>query len=146
MVRTIKCLTSFGIVDTGSPFLTVASQAEPILQSIQYERTNEQYGEVLGGMERRRVPFATFYSQQMGPIERKQFVLGVVSTDVLEGTGGVFVGLIKTDDSRPTTLEQLLGHRYQSFCINFDANLLTFSKSSTSMVGENILELVSLCS
>ena len=46
-----KLFTYFGIVDTGSPFVTNPSQAEPILQSSRYDQTNEQYGEVIGGME-----------------------------------------------------------------------------------------------
>ena len=58
------------------------------------------------------MPFATFYSQQIGPVERKQLVPGVALADVLEENGGVFVGLINKDNSHPTALEQLLGHRY----------------------------------
>jgi len=139
-----QSFTFLGIVDTGSPFLTVPAQAEPILQSTQYGLTYEQYGEVLGGMGWRRAPFATLYSQEKGPIERKKVILGVASAKVLEETGGVFVGLIDRDDSRPTALEQLLGRRYRSFCINFDANLLTFSKSSISVDEPHSLELVDL--
>jgi len=139
-----RSFTYFGIVDTGSPFLTVPSQANNVLQSSQLERTNEQYGDVIGGMEWRCVPFATLYSQQKGPIERKKIVLGVASSEVLEETGGVFVGLINKDNSRPTALEQLLGQRYRSFCINFDTDLLTFSKSNISADDPNSLELVDL--
>ena len=104
------------IVDTGSPFLVVpnycdrqkygcflAEQSRPSGLAPTLERFDNNEGEV----EWRRAPFSFLEASgsMMGP---PQMVFGVASESLLNGSGGVFLGLIRDTDAwiRPSFLGQ----------------------------------------
>jgi hypothetical protein len=117
-------LKYFGILDTGSPFLTSPTVALERSYPTKYPTTKEQYGESTGGVLWRRADYVTLLvagnDGQM--VERKNIVLGVASEQVLRETGGIFVGLIERDDNRPTFLQQ---YGYRSFGIQFHPTATT---------------------
>jgi hypothetical protein len=146
--------TYYGIVDTGSPFITVPAQATFLLRPTVYKATKEQYGQVLDGMDWRRAPHLTLYGEQ-DIVPLKNIVVGVASSLVIKETGGIFVGLLPRDDARPTVWEQLsLGdcshHKYRSFSMDFDNKMLILSKKNLLAADEvdedaaNSLQLVDL--
>jgi hypothetical protein len=121
----------FGIVDTGSPFLTSPSLAmERTTVAMKFPTTLEQYGESTGGMEWRQARYASIF----GVEERENIILGIASSDVIQETGGIFVGLIEQDDHRPTFLQQF---GYQSFAMEFRQPGSSIVFSSGSMISEN---------
>jgi hypothetical protein len=111
--RQLHDFSYFGIVDTGSPFLTSPSLAMERTTSMakKFPTTLEQYGESTGGMEWRQTRYASILVE-----ERENIILGIASPDVIHETGGVFVGLMNQDDHRPTFLQQF---GYQSFAMEF---------------------------
>jgi hypothetical protein len=111
----------FGIVDTGSPFLTSPDQAlELALQSTKYPTSFEQYGESTGAMVWKKASEVALSQLLLQP----SIILGVASPNVMRESGGIFVGLVEQDDNRPTVLQQF-GYR----CFSFH-----FSNPSPSLV------------
>jgi len=108
----------YAVADTGSPFLTAPIEAADLSRRTQYSITNEQYGESVGGMEWRksRVTLNTM---------QKNMVFGLVPSNIVQDTGGLFCGLMQQDDARPTVLQQL---GYNSFVLDYANRLLHLSK------------------
>jgi hypothetical protein len=126
-------LKYFGILDTGSPFLTSPTVALERSYPTKYPTTKEQYGESTGGVQWRRADYVTLLvagkdGQTM--VERTNVVLGVASEQVLRETGGIFVGLIERDDNRPTFLQQ---YGYRSFGIQFRPTTTTATTTTTTL-------------
>lgn len=105
----------YGIVDTGSPFLTCPDQATEFAQSTKYPTSSEQYGESRGDMVWKQVSEVTLAQL----ILQSSIVLGVASPTVMREAGGIFVGLVEQDDNRPTVLQQF---GYRCFSIHFSNN------------------------
>lgn len=127
------------IVDTGSPFLTVPCYCKPYRNQKMFwgcyrpERTSDSgYGNTIEGFDNnygkvvwRKAGFS--FSQSAATAENvaatteesttTDVVFGVLDQDLLNGSGGVFFGLIKETDSwiRPSFLGQT---GYTSFCID----------------------------
>jgi len=107
------------IIDTGSPFLVVPSYCNRQRYGCylpQHSRpapgladTLERFDNNEGNVEWRLAPFAfadaSEGSRMMGP---KEFVFGVLSESLMNGPGGVFMGLIRDTDPwiRPSFLGQ----------------------------------------
>jgi hypothetical protein len=94
-------LKYFGILDTGSPFLTSPTVALERSYPTKYPTAKEQYGESIGGVLWRRADYVTSLvaGKDGQMVERKNLVLGIASEQVLRETGGIFVGLIERDDN-----------------------------------------------
>ena len=60
-------------------------------------------------------------------VETKNVVLGIASEQVIQETGGIFVGLMERDNSRPTFMQQ---YGYRSFGIQFRCRLSTTTTTS----------------
>jgi hypothetical protein len=104
----------FGIVDTGSPFLTCPDQALEFVQSTKYPTSFEQYGESTGAMVWKKASEVALSQVLL----QSCIVLGVASPNVMRESGGIFVGLVEQDDNRPTVLQQF---GYRCFSINFSS-------------------------
>jgi len=150
------------IVDTGSPFLTVPStcstwsykykwgcyRPERTLDS-GYTNTVEIFNNNQGTVVWRRAGFAfdddgnnnneisTIQSQQL-----KNLTFGVFGPNLLDGPGGVFLGLIKDTDKwiRPSFLGQM---GYSSFCVDLrQTPQLVLSKQSMIQDDDECIPLV----
>eukprot|EP00980_Cylindrotheca_fusiformis_P011111 scaffold2553_cov138-Cylindrotheca_fusiformis.AAC.19 len=123
----------YGVLDTGSPFLTAPASVVDVTRATIYPTTQEQYGESTGDIFWQMAPYLTLLGSIPDPtiIESKNVVLGVVDSPVLlQEAGGIFVGLVAVDDSRPTFLQQIGGGKYKSFVISFDQNYLQLRRGS----------------
>ena len=137
-----------GIVDTGSPFLTVPSTCNKFAykylwgcyhpertRDSGYSNTVEGFNSNEGVVVWRKADFrfdATPTEEVSDTSSPKDLVFGVFGPALLDGPGGVFLGLIKERASwiRPSFLEQT---DYQSFCIDLrehDNAQLVLSKES----------------
>lgn len=109
----------FAIVDTASPFLTSpTTRAMHLTRISQFGATDEQYGEVVGSMDWRKADIMTWIGTSGEIMDIPNFIVGSPSADVIDETGGIFLGLIERDDNRPTFLQQVGG--YPFFQISFD--------------------------
>lgn len=121
----------YGVLDTGSPFLTAPSSVVNVTVATKYPSTQEQYGDSAGEIVWRESPFLTLLGNAT-IIESKNFVLGVVDSPVLlQESGGIFVGMVALDDSRPTFLQQIGGGRYTTFVVLFARNSLELKCGSS---------------
>jgi len=121
----------FAICDTGSPFVT----APPTItrfskdESRRFPPTKEQYGQTVGSMQWRSVPNIEILSNNYEtPLTLAKLTVGLPESNVVDTTGGIFLGLIWKDDSRPRFLHQC---GYTSFVLDYKQRLLTLSKQST---------------
>lgn len=131
----------YATIDTGSPFLTAppltlqestaASVADDGQQQPLTEQTPEQYGEAIGNVEWRRGQVT------LGSLQH-ELVFGIPADNVLEETGGLFVGLMDKDDARPTVLQQL---GYRTFCLDWRSHRLVLSNSRTLQTGMPLYSL-----
>ena len=146
-------ISYLAIVDTGSPFLTAPSRAMGVTERTDYDASNEQYGETLGGMEWKSANLATWITTDGLVVDVANVTLGIASPQVIQETGGIFVGLIAQDDNRPTWLQQIIGNKF-SFQIDFvhhtllltHRRLLTAAptKKSTTTQSDGLLPLYDL--
>ena len=126
--------TFFAVVDTGSPFLTAPPAALDFTRpSTKYADTMEQYGEAAGGMMWRATTTKTPLLIAQGLLELSNPVIGIASSDVIQGAGGVYCGLIDKDDNRPTFLQQLGYH-------SLTLRLSTKNRSSLTLYKNSILK------
>jgi hypothetical protein len=120
----------YGVVDTGSPFLTAPSSVTNVTQKTLYPTTQEQYGESHGDIAWRKAPYLTILGSDSTILESQNILVGVVESEkVLQESGGIFVGMIPLDDNRPSFLQQLVGGKYTSFVVNFAQNKLQLSNA-----------------
>lgn len=131
------------IIDTGSPFLTAPSTCSKwsykyswgcykpeLTKDSGYANTIEGFDNNQGPVVWRNAAFAFEEGQ-----ETEELTFGVFGPELLDGPGGVFLGLIKHTDSwiRPSFLGQT---GYRSFCCDFrDKPQLVLSKGS--LIGES---------
>ena len=146
----------YAVVDTGSPFLTcppipkamnlTTTSVMPANEWNDPSSSQEQYGESMGEIRWRRssqvtlgppiIPKSATYSSEETVTSDlgsgKDVVLGVPTQEMIQDTGGIFVGLINKDDYRPTVFDQMSGssagdqnnNNITAFEILFDDNLL----------------------
>lgn len=126
------------IIDTGSPFLTVPSTCSTWSYKYKwgcyhpektfdsgYTNTIEGFDNNQGPVVWRKAGFA--FDEEMQP---QNFTFGVFGPELLDGPGGVFLGLIKQTDKwiRPSFLGQA---GYSSFCVDLsETPQLVLSKQS----------------
>lgn len=121
----------YAIIDTGSPFLTAPPEISRYSQdaSPRFPPTQEQYGEAVGGVQWRSLAnveiLSTNYEQ---PLMIPKIIAGLPESNVVDGTGGIFLGLIGRDDNRPSFLPQC---GYTSFLLDYPRRRLTLSGDST---------------
>ena len=147
----------YAIVDSASPFITtpITTKFQQLLSKRPRRReyshpTFEQYGDIVGKMEWRQADYVSVVGRSrpssssssddnMGGTttssvgiveERSNVVLGMASPEVIENTGGIFVGLMDKDENRPTFLQQF---GYNSFTIDFIQPTLYLSSDSLIM-------------
>lgn len=135
------------ILDTGSPFLTVPSYCDETKwgcyresSSIPsgYEPTMEQYDNNAGEVNWRSAPFAFLNAtgSMMGP---KSMVFGVLAESLMDGPGGVFMGLVKYTDSwiRPSFLGQTNVKAFSIDLANPEQKSFTLSTQSLLPTNNN---------
>lgn len=138
-----------GILDTGSPFLTVPSYCEQIVWDSpkkwgcydpKYDTSSERFAEPTferfdnneGRVEWRRTSNFAFWDEGSGTPTLwdedasdtfQRLVFGILEGSLIGGSGGVFFGLIRDTDNyiRPSFLSQV---GVQSFTIDFINNCL----------------------
>jgi hypothetical protein len=135
----------YAIVDTASPFLTAPTNAATNAvtrpaNSALYPPSNEQYGNSLGGMEWRQTDVLTWIvtstttastGTQTCVLESSSVVLGITSPQVIQETGGIFLGLIDRDDYRPTLWQQLRPSSSTTTTTTSESNSKATSKATT---------------
>ena len=127
----------YAIVDTGSPFLTAPPEIVGYSkdESRCFPPTQEQYGEAVGGMQWRSLAnvgmLTTNYEE---PLTIPIVIAGLPESNVVDDTGGIFLGLIGRDDNRPSLLQQC---GYTSFILDYLRRLLTLSRQSTIPLGDD---------
>lgn len=112
--------TSFlAVVDTGSPFLTAPPATRSSFRTTRSfnGESSEQYGATVGRIEWRKA------SIRLGGTDRRRNLeVGIVPDNLIEETGGVFLGLMLDDDLRPSFLKQA---RYDTFVVDYVSKTLT---------------------
>ena len=113
-----------------------------------FDFSYEQYGTTVGRIDWKRAPWVTVIgngatarsSAATTTVEDEieieaihiqdapNIVVGLPSERVQETTGGIFVGLMKEDQGRPTFLQQF---GYEAFAIRFKSSVINSSKSSS---------------
>ena len=137
------------IVDTGSPFLTAPSTCSKWSYKHQwgcyhpeltyesgYANTIEGFDNNQGPVVWRKAEFA--FGDNMPP---QNLTFGVFGPELLDGPGGLFLGLIRDTDSwiRPSFLQQM---GYTSFSVDLcQTSYLTLSKQ-TMIADDNYIPLV----
>ena len=140
-----RVFSYYAIVDTGSPFLTAPPVVKKYSQdeSRKYPTTQEQYGETIGTMEWRSLKNVEIPILLSGDDDYNKYVDNLLPTNVLVGlpeakvvddTGGIFLGLIQTDDYRPTFLRQW---GYPSFILDYPGRQLILSKQPVAVMMNN---------
>jgi hypothetical protein len=120
----------YGVLDTGSPFLTAPSSVINVTQTTTFPISQEQYGESTGEILWRKAPYLTLLGNPT-IIDSENVVLGVVASSILlQETGGIFAGMMTVDDNRPSFLQQIGGGYYTSFVISFAQNYLELKRGS----------------
>ncbi|KAG7362009.1 hypothetical protein IV203_025675 [Nitzschia inconspicua] len=140
------------VVDTGSPFLTAPTPAmswttrivndkkKGFRQRQQTEKStisdfsNEQYGATVGSVEWRMAPSVTLVGTNASIQDRTDIILGIPSPRVQQETGGIFLGLMGEDESRPTFMQQF---GYKSFQMEFSNHHPRLLLSKTSTISTN---------
>lgn len=146
------------IIDTGGPFLTVPSYCLPYRTQKMtwgcykpertvdsgYRNTVEGFDNNYGTVVWRKAQFAfpktttttttsTTTTENVTMTTQQEIIFGVLDRSLLDGSGGVFFGLIKTTRAsqqiRPSFLQQT---PYTSFCIDLRQHNNTSSSSSSS--------------
>mmetsp|Transcript_18543 Transcript_18543/g.28026 ORF Transcript_18543/g.28026 Transcript_18543/m.28026 type:complete len:368 (-) Transcript_18543:339-1442(-) len=126
----------YAVIDSGSPFLTAPSAAMDVTMKTGYPSSQEQYGESTGEIAWQRAPYLTILGDSV-IMESKDFVVGIVtSQEVLEQSGGFFLGLMEVDDNRPSFLQQVRQGLYSSFTISFSQNYLQLRQGSAIPKGD----------
>ena len=123
----------YAIVDTGSPFLTAPPEISRYSrdESQRLPPTQEQYGEAVGSMQWRSVlNVEILTSKYDAPLTLPKLIAGLPESNVVDDTGGIFLGLIWRDDQRPSFLQQC---GYTSFILDYPQRQLTLSRRSTTM-------------
>jgi hypothetical protein len=136
------------VVDTGSPFLVVPNscnpksygcfrpeQSEPSGLTSTWERFDNNEGKV----EWRTAPFSFLNAtgSMMGPSE---MVFGVLSESLMDGSGGVFFGLIRDTDNwiRPSLLGQTNVRALAINLMDNDKSLTLFTRSPVNAQSDYI--------
>lgn len=151
---------TFGaIVDTGSPFLLVPSYCDEnkygcyrpeASESSGLDKTYERFDSNEGMVEWRRAPFS-FQQAVLGgsnDLEHELFpapmVFGVLSESLMDGPGGIFLGLVKNTDARirPSFLGQ---SNVNAFAIDLrpetEPKTLTLSKGNDGWIKDDWIQL-----
>lgn len=115
------------IVDTASPFLTASREVLECSQESIYPDSLEQYGNAVGSMIWRRVKSISICDLNQREYTFRDVILGVPDSNVIEETGGIYLGLLAQDRNRPTVLQEL---GYTSFCLDYGQATLTLSKKT----------------
>lgn len=139
------------IIDTGSPFLTCPSTCSTWSYKYKWgcyhpERTFDSgFSNTIEGFDNnqgkvvwRKAEFS--FDNDLQPQQNLTF--GVFGPDLLDGPGGVFLGLIKDTDKwiRPSFLGQT---KYKSFCVDLRENCSTLTLSKHAMIpGDDYIPLV----
>lgn len=139
------------ILDTGSPFLTVASYCNPsrwgcyrpeLTTDSGYSNTIERFDNNEGVVvwRKSRFSFLNASGSLMGP---RDVVFGVLDEKLMDGSGGVFFGLIKKTEKRirPSFLGQL-GVKAFQIDLKSDEKALTLS-TQPMITGLGYIPLVS---
>lgn len=103
---------------------TTKKKTTTIIADIDTDTSNEQYGTTVGSVEWRTAPLVTLVgmgtttNDSVSIIIRDQpnVVVGLPSLQVQNETGGIFLGLMRQDEYRPTFLQQF---GYTSFRMDF---------------------------
>lgn len=119
------------LVDTGSPFWTAPAEVEAFSKQNEFAATSEQYGQAVGEMTWQTVSAVTLCDNRTRPHNFRNIIMGVPSDNVVDETGGIYLGLLAHDQFRPTVMEQL---GYSSFCLDYVNSMLTLSK--TNLIGK----------
>jgi hypothetical protein len=132
-----RLFSYYAVVDTGSPFVTAPNGILPYSTSVsrRYPPTKEQYGETVGSMVWRSVSNAEINTKILeqplllldSTSASKRMIVGIPGDDVVDDTGGIFLGLILQDDVRPTALHQL---GYNSFILDYRSRCLILGKKN----------------
>lgn len=147
------------IVDTGSPFLLVPSYCDEskygcyrpeASESSGLDKTYERFDSNEGMVEWRRAPFS-FQQASLGgsnDVEKEFFpapmVFGVLSESLMDGPGGIFLGLVKNTDTRirPSFLGQ---SNVRAFSIDLreerDPKTLSLSKGNDGWIKDDWIQL-----
>lgn len=129
--RNRQLFSYYAFVDTGSPFLTAPPTILPYSkdESQQYPPSQEQYGESVGQMQWRSISNVEVITSSYIPfdIPQKKTIVGIPDNNVVDDTGGIFLGLIYRDDYRPSVMQQW---GYSTFMLDYRDKLLTFYKTS----------------
>lgn len=118
------------IVDTGSPFVTAPPEIQRYAkdETRRYPPTQEQYGETLDRMQWGSVTNVEILTNDIeNPLDIPKLVAGLPGSNVVDDTGGIFLGLILEDEARPPFLQQI---GYRSFVLDYPRRILTLSKQS----------------
>lgn len=152
--------SKFGaIVDTGSPFLMVPSYCDEnkygcyrpeASEPSGLDKTYERFDSNEGVVEWRRAPFS-FQQASLGrnnDLEKQLFpasmVFGVLSESLMDGPGGIFLGLVKNTDTRirPSFLGQ---SNVKAFSIDLrektDPKTLALSKGNDGWIKDDWVQL-----
>mmetsp|Transcript_8257 Transcript_8257/g.10812 ORF Transcript_8257/g.10812 Transcript_8257/m.10812 type:complete len:387 (-) Transcript_8257:274-1434(-) len=115
------------VVDTGSPFLT-APPSQSIFAitkpSKKYPNTSEQYGSTVGEEIQWRISKRVQVGYNGNLLSKTNLVLAVAPRELVDATGGIFMGLIAKDDHRPALLEQF---GVRSFRLDYQQRVLHLS-------------------
>ena len=147
------------IVDTGSPFLLVPSYCDEnkygcyrpeASESSGLDKTYERFDSNEGMVEWRRAPFS-FQQANLGgsnDVEKELFpapmIFGVLSESLMDGPGGIFLGLVKNTDARirPSFLGQ---SNVNAFSIDLrpetEPKTLTLSKGNDGWIKNDWIQL-----
>ena len=147
------------IVDTGSPFLLVPSYCNEdkygcyrpeASEPSGLDKTYERFDSNEGMVEWRRAPFS-FQQTGLGGnnnLEQQLFpapmIFGVLSESLMDGPGGIFLGLVKNTDARirPSFLGQ---SNVKAFSIDLreetDPKTLTLSKGNDDWIKDDWIQL-----
>jgi hypothetical protein len=123
------------LVDTGSPFWTAPAEVKGFSKNNEFAATSEQYGQTVGEMTWQTVSAVTLCDDRARPHMFRNIILAVPSDNVIDETGGIYLGLLAHDRLRPTVMEQL---GYSSFCLDYVNSLLTLSKTNLIEEKENM--------
>ena len=152
--------SKFGaIVDTGSPFLLVPSYCDEMKygcyrpeasEASGLGKTYERFDSNEGVVEWRKAPFS-FQQATIGgsnDVEREYFpnsmIFGVLSESLMDGPGGIFLGLVKNTDTRirPSFLGQ---SNVKAFSIDLrertDPKTLALSKENDGWIKDDWVQL-----
>lgn len=145
-----RLFSYLAVIDTGSPFCTAPPTILPFSkdESQRYPPTLEQYGEAIGSMKWRSITNGVqiLTDSYVKPLDitGKMFV-GIPDDNVVDDTGGIFLGLMLQDKYRPTVLNQW---GYSSFVLDYRNQTLKLAGKKANMILDkndpNAMELFDL--